>query len=981
MLRASCFKRKTEKSVPNKEDCRVKKKIGIAAVVVAVLAVILILTNWNNDSSSELGATGSYASPYEESYMAYLNEHGFDGEGTPELATAEIAVDLTDYTVSGGMVAELTDGKLSTGEEGKITWQFNVEEEGFYHLRVSYIPEDGTTSDIQRRILIDNTQLYEGLSQIVLKRQYRDDDIKVKNDDEIRPSAEEVFAETTVYIEDYSRRTGEPFLFWLEKGEHTLTMESTKEPVAYTGIAFMAKPEEAAYAEVIDELRSKYTMYNGEVLVGQAERREGITTGIIKSSASINIKKNYSDANNEPYHPYHIVYNTIGGDSFKTSGDFVTWEVEAPEEGLYQITFKSRQSENRGVTSYRRMYVNGVVPYKEMNTLSFNYTGDMMNHTVADKNGAPYLFYLKKGSNTITLEVVLGEFGGVLTEIEESMYNLNQLYLKTIQLTGQVPSQYIDYEVSKKVDGFVETLAFESERLMAACDEMVRITGEKGENTALLEKMAIQAQLLSEDPESVVEQLNQWKNNIAALGTWLVTISEMPLEIDYLVLSAENAELPEPNAGIFKSAWNGVVRFVSTFFVKTNEVTSESDTTSGDEVLTVWMVSSGKEQAQILQNMIDETFTPNYDIPVKLQLIPLEVVLRAALAGNGPDVLVGVSQATLTDFAMRNALVDLSKLEGFEQEASRYFESALTGATYLDGVYGLAEQQTFMMTFYRQDILDQIGAEVPQTWADVKELIPVLQRNNYDFYMPKTEIYPSMVFQYGGDFYLGEGTDYGIASGIASDEAMQAFKDLTDFFTCYKLQVSVDFPNRFRTGEMPVGITNYTTFCTLEIFAPEIKGLWSFAPFPGVEQEDGTIDNSYVTDTVQSVIMKNCDDVDAAWDFVRWWTGTEAQLQYANTIEAVMGTAARYAAADKAVLEQLPWSAGEYRELIAQMENNRGIPAVPGSYMATRMVSYSFDDVVANSSNPRETLYLNMKAIDKELLKKRAEFKLSTEIE
>ena len=94
-----------------------------------------------------------------------------------------------------------------------------------------------------------------------------------------------------------------------------------------------------------------------------------------------------------------------------------------------------------------------------------------------------------------------------------------------------------------------------------------------------------------------------------------------------------------------------------------------------------------------------------------------------------------------------------------------------------------------------------------------------------------------------------------------------------------------------------------------------------------------------------------------------------------------MGTAARYPAADKAVLQQLPWSSGEYRRLIAQMENTRGIPAVPGSYMATRMVSYSFDDVVANSSNPRETLYLNMKAIDKELTKKRAEFSIGTETE
>ncbi len=957
-----------------------KKKIWTAVAVLAILAVIIVIAFWNNDDSSGLGDSVVSASPYEESYMAYLLENGYDGEGTPVFADAEISINLSNYTTSQEMEAAYADGILSTGEEGKITWKFTVEKEGFYNLKISYVPMDGTTSDIQRRVLIDNVQLYEGLSQLVLKRQYQDEDIRVKNNDEIRPSAIEIFEHITVYAEDYNRRTGEPFLFYLTAGEHTLTMESVKEPVAFTELKFEQKESSPAYADVIDDLKSKYSVYDGDVLLGQAERREGITTQITKSSSSINIKKNYSDANNMPYHPYNIIYNTIGGDSFKTSGDYIIWEVEVPEEGLYQLTFKSRQSVNRGVTSYRRLYINGEVPYSEMNTVAFNYNAKMKNQTIADEDGTPYLFYLKEGKNTIKLEVVVGELGGVITEVEESMYNLNQLYLRTIQLTGQSPSQYIDYEIREKVEGFVETLESESERLMNACNELVRITGEKGENTALLEKMAIQAQELAEDPEDVVSQLNQWKSNISALGTWLVSISEMPLEIDAIMLSGEDAELPEPNAGFFKSLYYGVYRFFASFFVNTNEVTSDSETGNGKEVLTVWMVSSGKEQAQILQNMIDETFTPNYDIPVKLQLIPLDVVLRAALTGNGPDVLVGVSQGTLADFAQRNALVDLSELDGFEEEASRYYQSAIDGASYQGGVFGLAEQETFMMTFYRKDILEEIGAEVPQTWDDIAELIPLLQRNNYDFCMPTTSIYASLVFQYGGDFYLGEGLDYGIASGLASDAAMDAFKTLTDYFTTHKLQVSVDFSNRFRTGEMPVGITSYTTYCNLEIFAPEIKGLWSFAPFPGVEKEDGTIDNTFVSDTVQSVIMKNCDDVDAAWTFVKWWTGTEAQLQYATTIESVMGTSARYAAADKAVLAQLPWSANEYRQLAAQLENTKGMPAVPGSYMASRMVQYAFDDVVANSSNPRETLYLNIKTIDKELTKKRAEFGISTSL-
>lgn len=949
-----------------------KKKWITAALIVVVLAALLIWVRGTDKNSLTPGKTVT-TTQYEESYLAYLNQYGYTGE----MASETIEIDLSNYTASEDMTASYTDGGVATSEEGKITFSFEVKEAGFYHLKVTYLPLEGTTSEIQRRILVDGLSEYTGLNQIVLKRKYQDEAIGIKNENEIRPAAVEIFEKTTCYVEDYNRRNGAPFLFYLTRGKHTLTLESVKEPVQIFELAFEAKQNEEAYANVIDQLKADYPIYQGEPLIGQAERVEGITKAITKSSSSININKNYSDANLMPYHPYHIVYNTIGGSSYKTSGDKITWTIEAPEEGLYELTFKARQAINRGVTSYRRLSINGVVPYEEMNSVTFSYSSDMTYYTISDENREPYLFHLKKGENEISLEVVLGELGGVLTQVEESMYNLNQLYLKTIQITGTSPSLYIDYEIRKKIPGFVETLLTEAENLNKAIDMMIAITGEKGEQTALLDKMAIEALGLAEEPEDVTEELTRWKDNIAALGTWTVNIAEMPLELDALLISAPGSKLPKVNAGLFKSMGNGLVRFFSSFFVKTDEVTSDTkEHTGGKDVLTVWMVSSGKEQAQILQNMIDETFTPQTGIPVKLQLIPLGVVLRAALSGNGPDALVGLSQGTLADFAQRNALVDLTGMPDFEKEAQRFYESAITGATYLDGVFGLPEQQTFSMLFYREDVLSSLGLGIPTTWDEIKEMIPVLQRNNYSFCMPKTEMFASLVFQYGGDYYLGEGREYGIASGLASDEAMSAFKDLTDYFTAYNLPVSVDFSNRFRTGEIPAGIVNYTTFCTLEIFAPEIKGLWSFSPIPGVVKEDGSVDNTFVTDTVQSVIMKNSDNVEDAWTFVKWWTGTEAQLTYANTIESVLGSASRYAAADKKVLSQLPWAAGEYKQLVSQLEHTKGIPAVPGAYMAARMVQYSFDDVVANGSNPRETLYLNIKAIDKELLKKRIEFGL-----
>ena len=964
-------------------------KIGKISACVAAAVVILLLA-WamlRNDHVQENNAVPqSGSTAYEESYHQYLTQHGYEGI----LSDKVVEIDLTNYKVSDSSLAYANEQGIMTEDAGTIMWSFRVQESGFYNLELGYLTLPGTTSDMQRKIYIDGEIPYEALSQVVISRYWTDSEIKVKNHNEIRPESIEVYTQANWFVEDYQRRNNEPLLFYLESGNHTISFETIKEPMGVTSLTFRAHDAVPTYAEAIAQLRSQYDVYDGATLIGQAERRDGFTTDIFKSSSAINIQKNYSDSLLEPYHPYYIVYNTIGAENWSQPGDSVTWMVEVEEEGLYELTFKGRQNTNRGVTSYRRIYINGQVPYEEMMSVGFSYHTDMNHYTVADENGNPYLFHLREGSNAITLENVMGPMGGIITRVEESMRELNSLYLDVVRLTGQAPSRYIDYEIVRNIPGFADSMSKQAEVLSEIVDEIVAITGEKGENTTLLEKMALEAERLAEDPEGVIRELNQLKNNISALGTWLVNVANMPLEVDYIALSAEGGELPQVQDGFFSGAWYGTVRFFSTFVIKSSQISEDA---GGDHAIKVWLASYGREQAQMIQNMIDEDFAPNSDISVNLQLIPVDVVLRAALAGNGPDVVIGLGQGTVQDFAMRNAITNLSQMEGFVEATDRFYESSLDSASFQGGVYGIPEQTTFMMLFTRDDILAELELEVPETWTELLEMIPELQKNNYNVYIPNVQqtensligtsidynmhLYQSLVIQNGGDVYLGQGNDYGIESGLASDEAMEAFKNYTDFFTSYGLDVQLDFANRFRTGEVPVGVINYTMFNALEIFAPEIKGQWSFHQLPGTKQADGTVNNTFVVDTSQSVIMASTDDLDASWEFVKWWTSTDTQLDFANALEALMGTSARYAAADPDVLKQLPWSNAELDSLLGQFENTTGIPAVPGNYMTTRMVQYAFNDVVSDHANPRETLYLNIKDINEELDRKREELHLS----
>jgi ABC-type glycerol-3-phosphate transport system substrate-binding protein len=988
----------------------------------------------------KLGAVEPF---FETSYKAYLDSRGYK-PGVPVPAEfpaeipAEIPVAVEDFSAWNGMNAFVRQaGGVFTGELGVIGWRFRVAVPGFYNLEVTYLPERGTNSQIKRAVYLDGEILHEGLRQTAFNRAYVDSaagtsaagtsaagtsagsgGIEVVNHNEIRPKAVEVFSERAVFIDDSQKRSPDPYLFYLSDGEHTLAFESVKEPMTITGLRFASAPAVPSYREYRQNnagQRGQRGQRGEGGLVFQAERTAasvvttapamsaatGAATGaapaladvyplaVRKSLPSITIKNVYVDPALTPYHPYRIVYNTIGGDTWRYPGDVIEWDIDVPEAGLYKLSFKGRQSANRGVISCRSLKINGKTPFKEAEALEFAYSASMKNYIPGGEE--PYLFFFTQGKNTLSLEVVLGAFGAPYAEVTESVTRLNDLFRRVTQITGAVPDMFIDYEVSQKVPDFVESLEREFERLSRVVEQLNRITVEKGSNTSMIERFIEQIKRLSQRPDNITQELGLFKSNISALATWLITVSEMPLELDSFSLLAPDAQSPPARANVFRRAANDVVRFFSTFFVDSSSVDSAVNSAVNTAVFTVadkrgkkkavkvWF-PTGRDQAQTLRSLIDERFIPEYGVGVDLELTPIDVIMPATLAGVGPDVVLSMDQTKLMDFAVRNALVDVSGFEGFAEEKAKYYPSALEGITFQGKTYGLPETQSFLILFYRRDILDSLGLTPPKTWDELRELIPVFHMNNYDVYIPHPGPFGSLIIQKGGDFYRGAGNDYGIESGLLEESAMKSFKELTDFFTAYKLPVSMDFSNRFRTGEVPLGIADYTEYCRLELFAPEIRGLWSFAPLPGTVKEDGSIDNRVVTGTSQTVILKAAEKrgvVEACWAFARWWLSTDIQTEYANGIEAILGASARYATANRDVLTRLPWPAADAAKLLEQFASTKGIPPVPGSYMTDRMVGYAFNNVVAGGANARETLYLNTKDINAELSKKRKEFGLS----
>ena len=70
----------------------------------------------------------------------------------------------------------------------------------------------------------------------------------------------------------------------------------------------------------------------------------------------------------------------------------------------------------------------------------------------------------------------------------------------------------------------------------------------------------------------------------------------------------------------------------------------------------------------------------------------------------------------------------------------RFRESAVEPFMYDGALYALPETQSFEMMFYRKDILNELGIEIPKTWDDMKVVLSELSKNQMSLGMLPTEL-------------------------------------------------------------------------------------------------------------------------------------------------------------------------------------------------------------------------------------------------
>ncbi|TDL33123.1 extracellular solute-binding protein [Jeotgalibacillus sp. S-D1] len=946
---------------------------------IAGLTILLLLISHSAVASGEEGQEEALADQLiEDSYhdvlLKWKNEKqpGQEGESIPLLPS--------DWTLQG---AELTEEGDSHGYEGQtvrlmreqqMETVVEVETSGYYQINFDYYIKSDPILPVEIAVQINNEYPYYESRRISFVSKWKNDpDYKGpdENGNERIPAKASIPEWSSLYAEDASHLQDDPLVYWLEEGSNTITLEGLRGEVLFGDVTLESPEKLPSYEQYTADLNETAA---GEGLVTtEAEKFIHLNSSYIRPEA-------LNDPDVVPYENGKRLLNVINADSWSESGQEMTWEVQAPKDGLYAISMKVKQNKGTGGPVFRTVKINGEVPFKEVQSYLIPHSSSWQNVTFGAGKDEPYLFYLKEGSNELSLEASAAPYQAAVDEISSIMSEIDELALSIRKLTGNQQDRSRSWEITEYIPEIETKLTDWADRLNQLGKEVQSMTGEQSESKEFVSIALSEEKLrgLAEKPNEIpvrMTELSEGSNSVSQLlANLIIDMTATPLSIDRLYVHDETEPLPSAALNWWGSAREGIKSFFASF---TQETLSTSET--DEETLTVW-VNRPRQYVELMQTMVDETFTEETGIKVKLSLMPDEQkLILASSAGTQPDLALGVSNWLPYEMAIRGAVEDLRQFDDFTEYSKQFSPGAFLPMMIDDGVYGLPETQDFFVQFYRKDILNELNTPVPDTWDDVVEILPELQRYGMNYYTPIAgaigfkpfQTTAPYIYQFQGDMYAEDG----MSTAIDDEQALNAMTFMTNLNTIYSMPLQVpNFYNHFRYSTLPIGISSFTTYVQLTSAAPEIAGWWDIALHPGIENDEGEVER-WTTGSGQSdMIFKGTDQPDESWELMKWWMSTETQTEFASTLQVLYGPEYMWNTANLDAFIALPWPEEHKDVILEQWKYLKEVPKIPGAYLVERELSNIWNRIVFDGENPRSAIDDSIIAIDREITRKMEEF-------
>jgi ABC-type glycerol-3-phosphate transport system substrate-binding protein len=307
--------------------------------------------------------------------------------------------------------------------------------------------------------------------------------------------------------------------------------------------------------------------------------------------------------------------------------------------------------------------------------------------------------------------------------------------------------------------------------------------------------------------------------------------------------------------------------------------------------IVLWQ-SAMTEVNNVMKVFVEEKFTNKTGISVTIHSIPTgemwNKTLLAMASGETPDLAI-IGSEWPVELGIRGGLVDMKAM--FGKEYDTLFKQSYPGINeslqYFNTGFGLNASFGQTTTFYRTDIFAENGWSIPDTWDDLRVLLPKMQAKKMNigssaWYLTPDWFGPYIFMWQNG---LREVNNERTKTTWDSPQAIKAFTEFTELFTKHNIpKEQIPFLEPFTRGEYPFVVGVSWNYADIVLGAPMLKGKWDICLMPGTKQQDGSINHSAYIGGNPLVMFKQSKNKEAAWDFLNWWLQPEVQKEYSEQL-------------------------------------------------------------------------------------------------
>jgi len=856
---------------------------------------------------------------------------------------------------------------LSLSRHDVVDLYLFVSEAGVYQMSFDFFDTRNSVLNIEFSMLVNGEFQYQELRRLQFWSNWVSD-ITPSVDrfgHEIVPTPQKVFEWQNHVLLDSSYRHSESLGIMLNAGINVLTI-TVGEGEFLLGDLTLSSP-----IRQLDEYVAG-VVTGSELITINAQEMTRRNDSSIRAGAEF-------DVNLYPFDSSKRMLNHVYGWSFRLPGQRIDYEFYVRNAGYYHIAFSYRQDFRIDFPVFREILINGVHPNDQLLSYAFPFSREVTTMFVTDEaTNDEMTFFLEAGYNTISLVVNVDPTRHVIERLEEMLVEINDFTLQINRLTGGRRDRHRTIDIERFIPGADQILLDWADELEYLY-ESIREFSDARQIGAFAQLRVAMAGLrsLAEYPNRIPRRIGELSEGTSSIAAHIATTSQYlnwnPLMLDRIFITQDVNNLPD-RIGFFRRMGHGIARFFNSF---TDEAYIARP--SNPEHLQIW-VNRPRQFVEIMQQLVDEYFTPETGIEVEFSLMPDQNrLILANASGNAPDIAQSVHFTLPFELGIREALVDLTTFVDFEEVVSHIPEGLLIPSMIGNSVFSVPETKNFFVLFYREDILNALNIPVPNTMEEVTQLLPELQRFGMNYYHPAAGMIglrnfaatTPLIFQNGGHLY-GETI---MQTTIDSEEAIAGIRQFTDLFTVFNMPFDVpSFYQHFRSGILPIGVAEIGMYNLLLNAAPELANMWNIALVPGVYNDAGQVMRHSPGGAENLIIFESSTMQEEAWQYLSWWMSTEVQIQFGQRLQTTFGQEFLWSTANLEAFEGLPWNSNHRDVIVEQSRWLMEAPRVPGSYMLERELSNAVVSIVLDGETPRRAIDLAVRRTNRETARKLEEF-------